>query len=319
MLSRVRTSGMTMPSSSASLRRSARHAVEQVAALGRVDEVDEVERDLELERLDAHVGRDALRRVGRQRLGEIDRAPRRRSAWSRISSSEGRRAARMSSIPPTNRNGTFGRPGTIAIEADRAAGELERPLVPRELVQQVGTEIALGRGPGHDQTRRQRDQQRGDLRDQPVADREQAVVRDRVAERHVLLQDADREPADQVDEHDHDGGDRVALHELRGTVHRAVEVGLVGGLLAAALRFGLVDEPGVEVGVDRHLLSGHRVEGEPSRDLGDASGTVRDHDELDHDEDEEDHEADDRPIRRRRSDRTTRSPCPRIRAAARGG
>ena len=50
---------------------------------------------------------------------------------------------------------------------------------------------------------------------------------------------------------------------------------------------------GVQVGVDRHLLAGHRVEGEAGADLGHAPGTVGDHDELDHDEDEEDHEADD--------------------------
>ena len=107
------------------------------------------------------------------------------------------------------------------------------------------------------------------------------------------LQDADREAADEVDGDDDDGGDRVALHELRGTVHRTVEVGFFGDLAAAALGLVLVDEAGVEVGVDRHLLTGHRVEGEARRDLGDASGTVRDHDELDHDEDQEDDEADD--------------------------
>ena len=42
------------------------HAVEQVAALGRVDEVDEVVRDLELERLDAHLADEVLGRVGRE-------------------------------------------------------------------------------------------------------------------------------------------------------------------------------------------------------------------------------------------------------------
>ena len=92
---------------------------------------------------------------------------------------------------------------------------------------------------------------------------------------------------------DDDRRDRVALHELRGTVHRSVEVGFFGDLAAAALRLFVVDEARVQVGVDRHLLAGHRVEGEARRDLGDASGTVRDHDELDHDEDEEDDEADD--------------------------
>jgi hypothetical protein len=88
-------------------------------------------------------------------------------------------------------------------------------------------------------------------------------------------------------------GDRVALDELRGTVHRAVEVGLAA--ISSAARAGLVVviRPGVEVGVDRHLLAGHRVEGEARADLGDAPGAVGDHDELDHDEDQEDDEADD--------------------------
>ena len=113
-LSRVRTSGMTTPSSSASLRRSERHAVEEVAALARVDEVDEVVRDLELERLDAHLVREVLGRVGvragaaRARLGSAA------AAASAISSSLGSRVARSSSAPPTKRNGTFGKPGTIA-------------------------------------------------------------------------------------------------------------------------------------------------------------------------------------------------------------
>jgi len=44
--------------------RTIKNAIEQVAALARVHEVDEVERDLELERLDPHVGRDALGCVG---------------------------------------------------------------------------------------------------------------------------------------------------------------------------------------------------------------------------------------------------------------
>ena len=293
------------------------HAVEQVAALARVDEVDEVERDLELERLDAHVGRDALGRVGRQRrrFGSIAAsacAPRRGSAPPTAAGPRGRGAARR-----RGGTATFGRPGTMRDEADRAARELQRALVARELLQQVGTEVALGRGAGHDQTRRQRDEQRRDLRDETVADGQQAVLRDRVAERHVLLQDPDREAADQVDEHDHDGGDRVALHELRRTVHRAVEVGLVGDLLAAALGLGLVDQAGVEVGVDRHLLAGHRVEGEAGRDLGDAAGTVRDHDELDHDQDEEDHEADDHRSADHEVTERLDDLCRRSRAAAR--
>ena len=88
------------------------------------------------------------------------------------------------------------------------------------------------------------------------------------------LHHTDEEAADQVDHGDDQAGDRVALHELRGTVHRAVEVGLVADLAAAVAGFVLADRAGVEVGVDRHLLAGHGVEGEAAGHLGDAPGAV---------------------------------------------
>ena len=116
---------------------------------------------------------------------------------------------------------------------------------------------------------------------------------DRLAERHVLLEHPDHEAADQVDQHDQDAGHGIALDELRGAVHRAVEVGLLGDLLAARPRLRVGDLARVEVGVDRHLLAGHGVEGEPRADLGHAARAVRDDDELDDDEDQEDDEADD--------------------------
>ena len=100
-------------------------------------------------------------------------------------------------------------------------------------------------------------------------------------------------PPTRLIDDDHDAGDRVALDELRGAVHRAVEVGLARDLGAAHARLVVGDLAGVEVGVDRHLLAGHRVEGEARGHLGDAAGAVRDHDELDHDQDQEDDEADD--------------------------
>ena len=92
---------------------------------------------------------------------------------------------------------------------------------------------------------------------------------------------------------DDDGRDGVALDELGAAVHRAVEVGLGGDVGAALAGLGLVDQAGVEVGVDRHLLAGHGVEGEPGADLGDPLGALGDHDELDDDQDQEDHQADD--------------------------
>ena len=49
----------------------------------------------------------------------------------------------------------------------------------------------------------------------------------------------------------------------------------------------------MNVGVDRHLLAGHRVEREARRDFGDALRAARDHDELDRHEDRKDDQPDD--------------------------
>ena len=73
----------------------------------------------------------------------------------------------------------------------------------------------------------------------------------------------------------------------------AVEVGFAAHALAPLARLALVDDAGVQVGVDRHLPAGHRVEGEPRGDFGDADRAVVDDEELDDDEDDEDDDADD--------------------------
>jgi hypothetical protein len=77
-----------------------------------------------------------------------------------------------------------------------------------------------------------------------------------------VLQDADDEAADDVDDHDQHAGDGVALHELGGAVHGAVEGAFVLEILAAPARLGLVDEARPKVGVDGHLFAGHGIETE---------------------------------------------------------
>ena len=94
-------------------------------------------------------------------------------------------------------------------------------------------------------------------------------------------------------ERDDDAGDRVAADELAGTVHRPVKVRLLRDLLAAPLGLGFVDDAGVQVGVDRHLLAGHGVQREPRGHFADARGALGDHDELNHEDDHEDDDADD--------------------------
>ena len=145
---------------------------------------------------------------------------------------------------------------------------------------------------GDDDAGRHGDQQGRDLGGETVTDGQQRVVRDGVGDRQVVLQDADHNPADQVDRGDDDRGHRVAAHELGGAVHRAVEVGLASDLRAACAGDLVGDQAGVEVGVDRHLLAGHRVEGEAGAHLGHSAGAVGHDDELDHDQDHEDDQAD---------------------------
>jgi hypothetical protein len=106
-----------------------------------------------------------------------------------------------------------------------------------------------------------------------------------------VLEHADDQPANHVDGHDQDAGHGIAAHELGRTVHGAVEVGFLGGFGAAALGFLLVDEAGVEVGIDGHLLAGHGVEGEAGAHFGDPPGTLGDHHEVDQGQDDEHHQA----------------------------
>ena len=49
----------------------------------------------------------------------------------------------------------------------------------------------------------------------------------------------------------------------------------------------------VEIRNDRHLLARHRIEGEARRNLGNADGTVINHDVLDSEKYEEDDDSDD--------------------------
>jgi len=112
-----------------------------------------------------------------------------------------------------------------------------------------------------------------------------------IGQRHTMLHGADQDAAEHIDEHDQDAGDGVAAHEFARAVHRAVEIGFLAHLLAAHDRLGLRDDAGVQVGVDRHLPAGHRVQGKACAHLRDAARALGDHDEVDDHEHREHHHA----------------------------
>ena len=268
-------------------------ALDQLAALLAVDQRHQLVADLELEHVERRRQRRARRRVaGLARLGRVPG-----------------RAARL--LRRLGRDGAAHRVGDAAHRAredqerqrrqarqDREADQdhrhrAEHARVEQQLRGDLAAEVGARRGTGHDDARRGRDQQRRHLRHQAVADGQGGVDLGRVLQRQAALHHADHEAAEDVDAGDQQPGDRVAAHELAGTVHRAVEVRLGLDRAPALARLALRQEPGVELGVDRQLLARHRVQGEARRHLGDAAGALGDDDEVDHHQDEEDHRPDD--------------------------
>ena len=174
----------------------------------------------------------------------------------------------------------------------RAGRHRQRLRAAAELADQRGVGGALHAALGHHDAGGGGDQQRRDLRHQAVARGQRGEGRGGVGERHAVPHQADGEAAEDVDHGDDQRRDRVAADELRRAVHRAVEAALLLQFAAAAARFLLVDQAGGQVGVDRHLLAGHRIQAEPRGDLGDAAGALGDDHEVHHQQDGEQDQAD---------------------------
>ena len=141
------------------------------------------------------------------------------------------------------------------------------------------------------------------------------------AKRHAVPHQSDGQAAQDVDH----GDDQAAIASPRTNSRRRPwrrRSRSPPPAPAAAARLLLVDEAGREVGVDRHLLAGHRIQAEPRGDLGDAAGPLGDDHEVHHQQDGEDDQADQTspPIRKPPNAATTwpaasgpSLPCDRIR------
>ena len=74
-------------------------------------------------------------------------------------------------------------------------------------------------------------------------------------------------------------------------VHGSEEFRLGRKMFPAGARFGLVDQPRIEIGVDRHLFAGQSVQCETRRHFRNAHRAMVDDDVLDRDQNQEDHRA----------------------------
>ncbi len=253
-------------------------APEQLAALVAVDQRNKAVAHVERKRVDrldllpAHffrLGRLCGRRRGlRQRCGLLllfELPPQHAAQHRRRAEKRQMRHARHQTHQPQN-----------------ARGDGEHARLVEQLADQLPPHVLPGGHIADDNTRGHGDDQRRNLRHQRVADRQQGVVLRRLAQTQAVHEHADDQAADQVDEQNENGRHRIAADELARAVHRTVEVGFLRHVGAALARFFLVDQTGVEVGVDGHLLARHGVEGEARAHFGDAPGTFGDHHEVDH-------------------------------------
>ena len=100
------------------------------------------------------------------------------------------------------------------------------------------------------------------MRDQAVADGQQRVALRRLFYRQMVLQHAENEPANNVDQRDDDAGDGITFDELHRAVHGAVELRFSLQTATAPGCLLLGDRPGAQISVDAHLLAWHGVERE---------------------------------------------------------
>jgi hypothetical protein len=106
-----------------------------------------------------------------------------------------------------------------------------------------------------------------------------------------MICDSDEDAAGEVERHDDERRDSVALDEFSGPVHCAVEVRFALNRVAFTARAFRVQCARVHVGVDRHLLARHRVEREARSHFGDALRSAGDYYELNRDQDRKDDQA----------------------------
>ena len=110
----------------------------------------------------------------------------------------------------------------------------------------------------------------------------------------ISLRHTDYETAADIYQHDDDCGDRVAFDELGRTVHRAEKVRFTLNFFAPDFCFRIVNRALIQIRVNSHLFTGHRVQSETRRNFRDTFRAFRDDDKIYYDEDYKHDETDNR-------------------------
>src|SRR6056300_1802164 len=89
-----------------------------------------------------------------------------------------------------------------------------------------------------------------------------------------MLQHPNTQTTKQVNHKDQNTRHGISANELRATIHRTIEVSLLGYLSTTIPRLILIDEPGVEISINRHLFTWHRIKRKAGAYFGDSTRSL---------------------------------------------
>ena len=145
----------------------------------------------------------------------------------------------------------------------------------------------------HDGGCRNREEECRDLRNQRIADGEENIGLCSLSDCQTVTDSPKHKTAEDIDEQDQQSCNSIAFDELGRTVHRPVKIGFGRDFLAAGFRLVRCYKPGIEVGIDCHLLAGQRIEREAGRHFRDPACALGNDDQVDDHQDGKDENADD--------------------------
>ena len=186
-----------------------------------------------------------------------------------------------------NDKGHMGGVGHDRQENQNDAGGGDGPGLGLKLTDHIGVEAVIGDRTGDDHARGRGDEYGREEGNQAVAHGGGGIGDDDLIRGHTA-EHTDDESGHAVNDRDDDAHDSIALDDLGGAVHSAVEVRLLLDLMAAILCLLFVDEARGKVCVNGHLLAGHGIQREAGSHLGYTLGAFGDDDEVHQNDDEED-------------------------------
>ena len=140
------------------------------------------------------------------------------------------------------------------------------------------------------------DNQRRNLRHQPVADSQTGISFAGIGKTHIVLHHTDNDTGNNIDECDNQTGNRVTADEFGRTVHGSVKRAFFGEFFAAGARLIFGNQPRRQIGVDGHLLTGHGVQGKAGGDFGDTAGTFGNNHKVDDNQNGKNNNADNKVV-----------------------